>query len=92
LQSTSVVMLARPELLVPLAFSVSGLLIVAALVLLGITMRQARQIQHVSTWRGSARPRERAKTQNMLSGATAAALDEMARPNPARQRQARIYA
>jgi hypothetical protein len=89
LQTDLVVMLARPELLLPLAFSLSGLMIVAALVLLRLSTRQSKQ-----PYRVVAQPqrRERVVTMQLYSGATAATLDEATRQSPARKRQTRIYA
>lgn len=89
-------MLARPELLLPLAFAVSAVLIVAALVLLVlpvISARQSKQLKHTAPSPGPAPQTQwkRVTTRHMYSGATVAALDELTRPNPARQRQARMY-
>jgi len=85
-------MLARPELLLPLAFSVSAVLIVAALVLLAVSGRQTKQLQKPSSSRGPVQTQwKRVTTRHMYSGATVAALDELTRVNPARQRQVRMY-
>jgi hypothetical protein len=90
-------MLARPELLLPLAFSLSGLMIVVALVLLRLSTRQSK-LGGSSVGVGVGVPVDATKrpqrgvTLPLFSGATVAALDEAARQTPARKRQARIYA
>jgi hypothetical protein len=92
-------MLAQPELLLALAFSVSGLMIVAALVLLRIGARPSRRPDRVAAPssgglgvppEGIRRP-ERCETLQLFSGATAATLEQVTRSNPARKRQ-RMYA
>jgi hypothetical protein len=89
-------LLVMPELLLPLAFCLSGLMIVAALILLRASVRHSKEAQRIAARRtaqarGQARARRR-ETQQLFSGATVAALDDVTRTNPARQRQARVYA
>jgi hypothetical protein len=89
-------LLVMPELLLPLAFCLSGSMIVAALILLRASVRHSKEAERIATRRpaqaqGQARARRR-ETQRLFSGATVAALEEATRPNPARQRQVRVYA
>jgi hypothetical protein len=87
-------MLARSELL-SLAFFVSGLMIVAALLLLRIGARQGARLEHGVGGRPEPRqspPRlERGETLQLFSGATMAALEELTRSKkPARRRERMI--
>jgi hypothetical protein len=92
LQNDLLVMLAQPELLLPLAFCLSGLMIVAALISLRASVRHSREAKRIAARRSAPiRARERRLTERLFSGATAAAL-EATRPSSARQRQARVYA
>jgi hypothetical protein len=81
-------MLAQSELFLPFAFCVSGLMIVAALVLLRIGARQSRRPDRVHT--ESPRRPKRSETLQLFSGATMVALEQVTRSNPARKRQ-RMY-
>jgi hypothetical protein len=87
-------MLASPELLLPLAFSVSGLMIVVALVLLRMSARQSaptRTADLASPARKDDQRRpKRSETLLLFSGATMAALEQATRPKSARKRQ-RVY-
>jgi uncharacterized membrane protein len=92
LQNDLLVMLVRPELFLPLAFCLSGLMIVAALILLRASLRHSREAERIAARRtAQTRTRQRRQTQQLFSGATAVALDEAARSTPARQRQVRMY-
>jgi hypothetical protein len=88
-------LLVMPEFFLPLAFCLSGSMIVVAVILLRASVRHSREAQRLAARRSPQTrvrgPRqERRETQRLFSGATAAAL-EAAHSNPARQRQVRVY-